>query len=75
MAPPSPEETAVLAPLSERERQICLYLLRGHTLKSAAAELGVALSSAETYRKRAYEKLGVPSRARLVALTRGKRGG
>lgn len=69
---PSASEAAVLAPLSERERQVCLRLLRGHTLKSAAADLGVALSSAETYRKRAYEKLGVPSRARLVALTRGK---
>lgn len=67
---PSVEEAAVLAPLSERERQLCLYLLRGHTLKSAAAELDIALSTAETYRKRAYAKLGVPSKARLVALCR-----
>lgn len=67
---PSAEEAAVLAPLSERERQLCLYLLRGHTLKTAAAELDIALSTAETYRKRAYAKLGVPSKARLVALCR-----
>ncbi|MDN3522932.1 helix-turn-helix transcriptional regulator [Halomonas ramblicola] len=67
---PSSEEAAVLAPLSERERQLCLFLLRGHTLKSAAAELDIALSTAETYRKRAYAKLGVPSKARLVALCR-----
>jgi DNA-binding CsgD family transcriptional regulator len=67
---PSDEEAAVLAPLSERERQLCLYLLRGHTLKTAAAELEIALSTAETYRKRAYAKLGVPSKARLVALCR-----
>lgn len=67
---PSPEEAAVLAPLSERERQLCLHLLRGHTLKSAAAELAIALSTAETYRKRAYAKLGIPSKARLVALCR-----
>ena len=67
---PSEEEEAVLAPLSARERQLCLYLLRGHTLKSAAAELDIALSTAETYRKRAYAKLGVPSKARLVALCR-----
>ncbi|QTP57284.1 LuxR family transcriptional regulator [Billgrantia antri] len=66
----SPEEAAILAPLSERERQLCLYLLRGHTLKTAAAELDIALSTAETYRKRAYAKLGVPSKARLVALCR-----
>ncbi|QTF92718.1 helix-turn-helix transcriptional regulator [Halomonas sp. BM-2019] len=67
---PSDEEAAVLAPLSERERQLCLFLLRGHTLKTAAAELTIALSTAETYRKRAYAKLGVPSKARLVALCR-----
>ncbi|EWG97842.1 helix-turn-helix transcriptional regulator [Halomonas sp. BC04] len=67
---PSAEETAVLAPLSERERQLCLYLLRGHTLKTAAAQLDIAPSTAETYRKRAYAKLGVPSKARLVALCR-----
>lgn len=67
---PSAEEAAVLAPLSERERQLCLYLLRGHTLKTAATELDIALSTAETYRKRAYAKLGVPSKARLVALCR-----
>ncbi|WP_111415531.1 helix-turn-helix domain-containing protein [Billgrantia lactosivorans] len=67
---PSREEAAVLATLSERERQLCLYLLRGHTLKTAAAELDIALSTAETYRKRAYAKLGVPSKARLVALCR-----
>ncbi|MGR4066295.1 helix-turn-helix transcriptional regulator [Billgrantia sp. C5P2] len=67
---PSAEEAAILAPLSERERQLCLYLLRGHTLKTAAIELDIALSTAETYRKRAYAKLGVPSKARLVALCR-----
>ncbi|WP_104205353.1 helix-turn-helix domain-containing protein [Billgrantia saliphila] len=67
---PSAEEAAILAPLSERERQLCLYLLRGHTLKTAAVELDIALSTAETYRKRAYAKLGVPSKARLVALCR-----
>lgn len=67
---PSPEEASILAPLSERERQLCLFLLRGHTLKTAAAELDIALSTAETYRKRAYAKLGVPSKAKLVVLCR-----
>jgi DNA-binding CsgD family transcriptional regulator len=61
-------EATILAPLSERERQLCHYLLRGHTLKTAATELDIAFSTAETYRKRAYAKLGVPSKARLVAL-------
>lgn len=66
----NPEEAVILAPLSKRERELCLYLLRGHTLKTAAAELDIALSTAETYRKRAYAKLGVRSKARLVALCR-----
>ncbi|MGM0693973.1 MAG: LuxR C-terminal-related transcriptional regulator [Pseudomonadota bacterium] len=64
----SHEDAAPLARLSDRERQLCLHLLRGHTLKTAAAELDIALSTAETFRKRAYAKLGVRSRAGLVAL-------
>jgi DNA-binding CsgD family transcriptional regulator len=64
----SAREAAVLAPLSERERQLCLYLLRGHTLKTTAAKLDIAFSTTETYRKRAYAKLGVASKAGLVAL-------
>ncbi|CAM3375354.1 helix-turn-helix transcriptional regulator [Halomonas lysinitropha] len=68
--PASHEEAEALKPLSQRERQLCLSLLRGHTLKTAAAELDIALSTAETYRKRAYAKLGVRSKARLVALCR-----
>lgn len=68
--PASDEEVEVLAPLSARERQLCLHLLRGHTLKTAAATLDVALSTAETYRKRAYTKLGVRSKAGLVARCR-----
>lgn len=69
----SHEEAEVLTRLSERERQLCLHLLRGHTLKTAAAELDIALSTAETFRKRAYTKLGVRSKAGLMALCR--RGG
>lgn len=64
----SSHEAAILAPLSKREQQLCLYLLRGHTLKTAAAKLDIAFSTTETYRKRAYAKLGVVSKAGLVAL-------
>lgn len=64
----SPCEAAALAPLSERERELCLYLLRGHTLKTAAAKLDIAFSTTETYRKRAYAKLGIASKVGLVAL-------
>ena len=64
------EDTEALQVLSRRERELCLLLLHGHTLKTAAAELDIALSTAETFRKRAYAKLGVRSKARLVALCR-----
>lgn len=68
----SSREAAVLASLSERERQLCLYLLRGHTLKTAATKLDIAFSTIETYRKRAYAKLGVESKAGLVALCKAE---
>ncbi|PRY71145.1 regulatory LuxR family protein [Halomonas ventosae] len=64
------EDAEALQALSRRERELCLLMLHGHTLKTAAAELDIALSTAETYRKRAYAKLGVRSKARLVALCR-----
>ncbi|MEQ5855241.1 helix-turn-helix transcriptional regulator [Halomonas sp. EF61] len=63
-----PAEARALAALSERERALCLHLLRGHSLKSAARTLDIAPSTAETYRKRAYAKLGVSSKDGLVAL-------
>lgn len=57
-----------LAFLSEREQQVCQAVLRGKKNEAIAAELDVAVSSVITYRKRAYEKLGISSRAQLFAL-------
>lgn len=54
--------------LSDRERQICEAMLRGLTTDAIAWELGVAPSSVTTYRKRAYEKLGINSKPALFAL-------
>ncbi|MGQ7246309.1 helix-turn-helix transcriptional regulator [Halomonas sp. V046] len=68
---PGPREARALSPLSQRERTLCLYLLRGHTLKGAAQALDIAPSTADTYRKRAYAKLGVSTKAGLVALCNG----
>lgn len=64
------EDAEALQALSRRERELCLLLLHGHTLKTAATELDIALSTAETFRKRAYAKLGVRSKAHLLALCR-----
>lgn len=54
--------------LSEREKAVCLGILSGQKAEIIAAELGVAASSVVTYRKRAYAKLGVASRAGLFAI-------
>lgn len=64
------EDAEALQALSRRERELSLLLLHGHTLKTAAAELDIALSTAETFRKRAYAKLGVHSKTDLLALCR-----
>jgi len=57
-----------LAFLSEREQQVCRAVLRGKKNEAIAADLDIAVSSVITYRKRAYEKLGISSRAQLFAL-------
>lgn len=59
---------APLAVLSERERAVCLGMLSGKKAELIAADLGVAPSSVVTYRRRAYEKLGISSRGELFAL-------
>lgn len=57
-----------LAFLSHREQQVCQAVLQGKKNELIADELGVSPSSVVTYRKRAYEKLGISSRAQLFAL-------
>ncbi|WP_425052477.1 helix-turn-helix transcriptional regulator [Psychromarinibacter sp. S121] len=59
-----------LAVLSTREQAVCLGILAGQKAESIAADLGVAPSTVVTYRKRAYEKLGLTSRAGLFAICR-----
>lgn len=53
--------------LSARERAVIRLLVRGHTGREMAAVLGISKSSADTYRARVFRKLGVDSRAELVA--------
>lgn len=57
-----------LAFLSERERQVCQGILRGKKMEAVSAEVGIATSSAITYKKRAYAKLGINSRTSLFSL-------
>ncbi|WP_316858261.1 helix-turn-helix transcriptional regulator [uncultured Cohaesibacter sp.] len=68
------EETAskdfpiVLTSLSDRERQVCLGILSGKKAELIAADMEVAPSTVVTYRRRAYEKLGISSRSALFEI-------
>lgn len=65
------DEPAALEVLSEREKAVCLGILAGRKAEQIAADLGVAPSSVITYRRRAYDKLGISSRGALFAICRG----
>jgi len=57
-----------LSLLSERERQVCQGILRGKKMEAVGADVGIATSSAITYKKRAFIKLGITSRTSLFNL-------
>lgn len=52
--------------LSLRESQVCARLICGRALPSIADELGVGAETVETYRKRAYARLGISSKQELL---------
>jgi DNA-binding CsgD family transcriptional regulator len=54
--------------LTGREKDVCVRILSGLSSEAIAAELGVGLHSVLTYRKRAYEKLGISSQNELFAM-------
>lgn len=54
------------ARLPPREAQVCARLICGRSLTAIAHELGVGVQTVETYRKRAYERLGVSSKQSLL---------
>ena len=54
--------------LTGREKEVCLRILSGFSSEAIASELGISLHSALTYRKRAYEKLGISSQNELFAI-------
>jgi DNA-binding NarL/FixJ family response regulator len=57
---------AALCPeLTPREIGVCQALLRGENTAEVALALGIRSSSVQTYRKRAYAKLGISSLAGL----------
>ena len=59
---------APFATLTGREKDVCLRILLGFSSEAIAAELGIGLHSALTYRKRAYEKLRISAQNELFAI-------
>ena len=57
--------TALCPELTPREIAVCQSLLRGQSAAEVAAALGIRATSVQTYRKRAYAKLGVSGLAEL----------
>jgi DNA-binding CsgD family transcriptional regulator len=54
--------------LTAREQQVCARAAAGMDVAATALELGIARSSVLTYRRRAYQRLGVSSPVELRAL-------
>ncbi len=52
--------------LTPRERELCLLLVEGYTLKESAVQLKVKYSTVNTHMNGVYRKLGVNSRAELI---------
>ncbi|MBR0717660.1 helix-turn-helix transcriptional regulator [Bradyrhizobium liaoningense] len=73
---PRPEQNiaalfATQAPLSDltaREQDVCRGILAGLSSEAISQELGISLHSTLTYRKRAYEKLGISAQNELFAI-------
>lgn len=57
--------------LTPREKEVCQRILSGYSSEAISAELGVSLHSTFTYRKRAYEKLGISSQNELFGIVLG----
>ena len=54
--------------LTGREKEVCLRILSGLSSEAIASELGISLHSALTYRKRAYDKLGISAQNELFGI-------
>jgi len=57
--------------LTRREKEVCLRILSGYSSQAISAELGLSLHSTLTYRKRAYEKIGISSQNELFGIVLG----
>lgn len=53
--------------LTDREREVAHMILRGHSVKSTAAELGISPETVRMHRKNLYLKLEINSQSELFA--------
>lgn len=54
--------------LSAREASVCARIVAGHSTEEVRLALGVSLHSVISYRRRAFEKLGISTQKELFAL-------
>jgi DNA-binding CsgD family transcriptional regulator len=54
--------------LTAREREVAVLVLRGYSLKAAAAALGIAFGTIKVHSKNLYAKLGIASQSELFSL-------
>jgi DNA-binding CsgD family transcriptional regulator len=59
---------APLSALTPREQEVCRHILSGFSSEAISQGLGISLHSTLTYRKRAYERLGISSQNELFAI-------
>ncbi|MBR1133109.1 helix-turn-helix transcriptional regulator [Bradyrhizobium iriomotense] len=57
-----------LSALTPREQEVCRRILAGFSSEAISQGLGISLHSTLTYRKRAYERLGISSQSELFAI-------
>jgi DNA-binding CsgD family transcriptional regulator len=59
---------APLSTLTPREREVCRNILLGLSSEAISQALGISLHSTLTYRKRAYQRLGISSQNELFGI-------
>ncbi len=64
-----PGDTRAISSLTDREREIALFLKEGKTLKEIAIEIGVSPATVKSHAINAYKKLGISGRKELEHLT------
>ncbi|WP_315831255.1 helix-turn-helix transcriptional regulator [Bradyrhizobium prioriisuperbiae] len=57
-----------LSCLTSREKEVCQRILSGLSSEAISADLDISIHSTLTYRKRAYEKLGISSQNELFGI-------